>query len=287
MITKLVISGSVVECIKCPDCNIKALSKAIDDSVVSSLDSSVIYSSKASLARSYTRLRRLLYANFNAFRKSNGEVVPVQFLTFTFGDNIRDLKIANKEFTLMISRLCYALKISRRTLAYVAVPEFQERGAVHYHVLFFNLPFIHGSDLNRFYSDVWGKGFVFRETVNFNDQHDVVKYMGKYLTKGEKHFINKKRFFSSRACIRPFVIDSPVLYHLFFSLYSSTLFHVHSVQIDRDFVGTIYYDVFSIHNDYLSSFLRRYDVYCERFRSVAQSVFIKWQNYNKILNHDF
>jgi hypothetical protein len=41
-------------------------------------------------------------------------------------------------------------------LKYVSVVEFQKRGAVHYHAVFFNLPFIVNDEL----AAIWSHGFI-------------------------------------------------------------------------------------------------------------------------------
>lgn len=61
------------------------------------------------------------------------------FITLTFKENITDLSYANREFhkfTSKVSRRCKNLGFE---YMYIGVPEFQKRGAVHYHLLT-NLP---------------------------------------------------------------------------------------------------------------------------------------------------
>lgn len=61
------------------------------------------------------------------------------FITLTFKENITDLSYANREFhkfTSKVSRRCKKLGFEYK---YIGVPEFQKRGAVHYHLLT-NLP---------------------------------------------------------------------------------------------------------------------------------------------------
>lgn len=69
----------------------------------------------------------------------------------TSEENITDIKIANVEFKKFIQRL----KWSREDFKYLAVIQFQERGAIHYHMLA-NLDYIPKAKLNK----IWGKGFV-------------------------------------------------------------------------------------------------------------------------------
>lgn len=113
------------------------------------------------------------------------------FLTLTIAQNITDLSVANRLFTKFVMRFNYHLK---KDLRYVAVPEFQERGAVHYHMLIFNLPFIKGETIEK---DIWKHGatdirLVYRQYGLFN-------YLTKYISKSfnDNRFKHKKRFFYS------------------------------------------------------------------------------------------
>jgi len=80
---------------------------------------------KDSTNRTRTEMRRLINCNQD-FSK---------FYTLTFADNITDVKFANKHFNKFIMRMEYHYG----KFKYIAVIEFQERGAVHYHFLC-NLP---------------------------------------------------------------------------------------------------------------------------------------------------
>ena len=66
-----------------------------------------------------------------------------KFLTLTFRENIQDITITNKEFKYFIQRLNYYLYQTKvQTLKYIATWEKQKRGAIHYHVIFFDFPFV-------------------------------------------------------------------------------------------------------------------------------------------------
>ncbi len=61
------------------------------------------------------------------------------FVTLTYAENFLDLKQSRQHFKLFIKDLNYHFKIK---LKYIAIPERQQRGAIHYHCIFFNLPYI-------------------------------------------------------------------------------------------------------------------------------------------------
>jgi hypothetical protein len=159
--------------------------------------------------RARNHVRRLIPANAGHWLDDYLEPIPVQFGTLTFKENITDLKTANHEFTDFIKRLNYELfetKLSR--LRYIAVPEFQKRGAVHFHIVFFNLPehVAKSERRNRRIANTWGNGFVDFKPVN--DIEHAANYISKYMAKNfdEPRLDGKKKYFCSKGLKRPSVI---------------------------------------------------------------------------------
>lgn len=115
-------------------------------------------------------VRRLACCNFNCKYD--------KFFTLTFKDNITDVKEANYLFMKFIQRLKYYFsKIDKSfVLKYLAVIEFQSRGAVHYHVLS-NIPYIE----QKILQDIWQNGFVYINAINHVD--NIGAYIVKYMTK--------------------------------------------------------------------------------------------------------
>lgn len=73
--------------------------------------------------------------------------------------------------------------------------EKQKRGAIHYHIIFFELPFIKTKVLQ----EIWGHGFVKLNKIDVDSQEnrgrDVSKYFSKNLELKEhkkRHFLNRK-----------------------------------------------------------------------------------------------
>jgi len=122
---------------------------------------------EVALNRAKRNLRRLINVNIGASGK---------FVTLTFRDNVTDLDYANNELKKFFKRLSYHLGVK---VAYAYVIEFQKRGAIHYHVIMFNVPYIACNELK----DIWGHGYI---KINRIDNVDnvgayVVKYMSKDL----------------------------------------------------------------------------------------------------------
>ena len=82
-------------------------------------------------------VRRLLCCNFSDKDK---------FFTLTFENNETDIQKCDKEFKKFIQRLKYTYKL--KDFKYLAVIEFQERGAVHYHIIC-NLPYVPQKELQE------------------------------------------------------------------------------------------------------------------------------------------
>jgi len=146
-----------------------------------------------SLARSRVALYRLIVANVG----KHGRFKPI-FATYTFASNITNLADANLRFKLYLEKLREYLGTRPK---YVCVPEVQERGAWHFHVIFFNLPKISFKDNDA----MWGQGDSAVNLQVIKGIRDVGAYCAKYLSKEmiASCGINKKLYYSSRFLVRP------------------------------------------------------------------------------------
>jgi len=151
---------------------------------------------KQALQRAKRDLRRIINSNVGAY----GEQFTAKFLTLTFRDNIQDLKAANKEFMLFIKRLNYQLfNTKKANVKYSAVVEFQERGAIHYHVVIYNIPYV---KYDKFV-EWWGHGDI---TINkIDDVDNVGAYVTKYMSKdnADERLHGEKCYFNSRGLFKP------------------------------------------------------------------------------------
>jgi hypothetical protein len=132
---------------------------------------------------------------FQRLVKTNA-LIFLSFITLTFAKNITSIDEANKQLNIWRTR---AKKIFPN-LQYICVPEYQKRGAVHYHLIT-NIPInsvlVTRQKGKKKQYDVkyWNSGFssVF-EIKNIN----IVTYMSKYMTKdiNNRLFGRKKYFYS-------------------------------------------------------------------------------------------
>lgn len=149
--------------------------------------------------RAKQELRRLIDANCYDQRDAVGNIITPKFISFTFRENFQDLREANHLFTDFIKRFNYALQ---GHLKYTAVHEIQKRGAIHYHAIFYNLPFVENDRI----AELWTHGFT--KTKNITRIENIGAYMAKYLTKDERtaRKCGQKRYFSSKLLRRPLIV---------------------------------------------------------------------------------
>ena len=159
---------------------------------------------KQALKRAKRDLRRLINANIDMY----GDDIVCKFMTLTFSENITDLKAANYEWEKFIKRLNYEVFNTKKSnLRYNVVIEFQKRGAIHYHAIFYNLPYIRQKRL----LEIWGNSLIL-DIRKIEDIDNVGAYISEYLgdpekEQGKKESDNrlqgKKSYFSSRGLFKP------------------------------------------------------------------------------------
>lgn len=139
--------------------------------------------------RARNELRRLALCNFS--NKST-------FLTLTFRENMEDLTEANKMFKAFVRKI----KKERPDFKYIAVIEFQKRGAIHYHLLC-NLKYMRFNKIRSYWRDVVGEGNIDSERITHVD--NIGAYVIKYMTKedADPRLIGKKMYQTSQGLDRP------------------------------------------------------------------------------------
>ena len=132
-----------------------------------------------SVNRTKTQIKRMVNSNPQLNK----------FMTLTFADNMADVKQANYLFNQFIKRITYRYP----DFEYLAVPEFQKRGSIHYHLLC-NLPYIEMDGLEY----IWSHGVV--NIRKISEVNNLGAYMSKYLSKElfDGKMFNKKKFFRSQ-----------------------------------------------------------------------------------------
>ena len=117
------------------------------------------------------------------------------FITLTFKENIRELSEANIIFKKFIKRL----KRKRKDLKYLAVPEFQSRGAVHYHLL------VNFEMANDELAAIWNQGFVMINRVKH------INHLGLYISKYVGKNLFDIRYFGMRKILASKNLEQPII----------------------------------------------------------------------------
>lgn len=134
------------------------------------------------------------------------------FITLTFKENLTDIVQANKIFNAWVSNI----RKLKKDFKYIAVPEFQKRGAVHYHVLSnlgredTNIIYLQkervgkAKDLTTIYDvKYWTKGFARVDFIK-SDYKKIYGYICKYMTKDiDNKLFGKHRYFNSQNLVKP------------------------------------------------------------------------------------
>ena len=194
---------------------------------------------EVSLMRASRDLRRTVNANVWAY----GKHCPPKFLTLTFGDNITDLDVAHYEYKKFIKRLNYKVYGKKCSyLKYTAVPEFQERGAVHYHVIFYNLPYTKADVIAK----VWGNGFI--KINKIDDVDNIGAYVCKYMVKDldDERLRGRKCYFNSRGLKKPIEVflDYDKLENIKKSLPEQAM--TYKGEFENEYTGKIEYEQYNL-----------------------------------------
>jgi len=143
--------------------------------------------------RARTTFFRLVQANLAASK-------PPALLTLTMRD-IVPLTQSYKLFTRFIQKLRY-----RNTdLVFIAVPEFQKRGAVHFHLLVWGYDYgeIVSERNTRRIAELWQHGFV--DISPTDGSTKLAGYLTKYMSKTmrDERLFGQKSYTVSRNAMRP------------------------------------------------------------------------------------
>lgn len=157
--------------------------------------------------RAKFEMQRIAKANEKEFKT---------FLTLTYSENEKDIEKANKH---LHSFLVYIKKL-KNDFKYICVPEFQKRGAVHFHLLT-NINYTDFTLLSKEEIKLWSpsskKWEIGRNIKGWNKGYNLIKdisdksfnivgYISKYMTKDiDNRLWGKRKYHYSRNLIKPTV----------------------------------------------------------------------------------
>ena len=175
--------------------------------------------------RSMQNIHRIINSNLNQRRTSE------KFYTLTFKENMQDRKKAIKEFNKFVYKLRRKLD---KKIDYLATLELQKRGAIHFHVLFFNLKFMKNDEIEK----MWGNGFVKLKSVKSEEvAFYIVKYITKDIATGREK--GQRRYLHSRGLKKPIEIKTDNIIHDDFMNENVTV--IAKNEYENDFVGSMKY----------------------------------------------
>lgn len=143
------------------------------------------------IIRSKLSCQRIAKANSNKWET---------FITLTIAENEQDIKVANNKFhnfTRKIRRV-------KENFSYIAIPEFQKRGSIHYHLLtnisIDDTNLIYTQEDNQKFKHIkyWNEGFTNVEVMK-GDIKKIIGYISKYMTKDiDNRLFGFRRFLYSQ-----------------------------------------------------------------------------------------
>lgn len=197
--TKTIISGDVIEVYEYER---KIKSTGLRKRRVGGVSRRVVFalSQRPDSIRRRTRaFRRLLQSNLV------GEEIPALF-TFTMLEVVT-LREAYVDFQHFIARV---RRYEGKGFKYIAVPEFQQRGAIHFHVLIWGIEQerVLGERNSRYFQRLWQKGFV--DCIQTDGSPKLIGYVGKYLSKSmsDRRLYNQRAYLSSHNVLRSVSVNS-------------------------------------------------------------------------------
>lgn len=145
-----------------------------------------------SLVRTKRKIRQLVRTNLKS---------SALFLTLTTRENITDYVRSANQFR----RFMQHLKRNGYYYPYMATREKQKRGAIHYHVILFNVSFI-PYEILSYWSEKFKGNVDFSSVKKTRNVLEVVSYLLKYITKdvGEVKF--KKRYLVNKLIKYPKIL---------------------------------------------------------------------------------
>ena len=151
------------------------------------------------VARASMVFRRTILANIDGINH------PL-LLTLTYKDNQTSVVQGYKDFSSFIKTLRYKYG---KVFRYIAVPEFQKRGAVHFHAMFWGLPDTLAKEERhtRMVGNAWGHGYV--DLIQTDGSPKLSGYLTKYMAKNftDYRLMGIKAYTCSRNLKRPEVIN--------------------------------------------------------------------------------
>jgi len=200
--------------------------------------------------KSYQRKRkdnaRRLFGTFRRLISANlGESENPIFASFTYAEYTDDPNKGHSDFNSFARALRYRFG---QHIRYIAVPEYQKSGRLHFHALLWGLPLgvVRAERSTRMVASLWKQGFVdLKET----DGHEKLAfYMAKYMAKAhtDKRLFMKKSFIASRNIKRPVVDKRAIVIQHIYENELSTAEPSKDIEFETQWLGTGRYRLYEL-----------------------------------------
>lgn len=190
--------------------------------------------------RAGSAFRRLVSANLGQFD------VPV-LASFTYAENVISTEQGHQDFNTFIRTMRNVLGQEFR---YIAVPEFQKRGAIHFHALFWDLPpgLVETERNTRFFAKLWQRGYV--DLTNTDGSELLGGYLSKYMVKAffDPRLYMKKAYVCSRNIKRPVIERNAIVIASIYKYELSTVEPSVTMRYMTQWLGECIFTLYKLNN---------------------------------------
>lgn len=172
--------------------------------------------------------------SFTRLVKANitGDTIPSLF-TLTMLEDL-GIKRAYSAFSIFTKRL---RGYYGKDFRYIAVPEFQNRGAVHFHAIVWGIPQEHikNERHSRLFQNNWQRGYL--DCISTDGSPKLASYLSKYMFKSmrDTRLLGEKAYSTSRNVLRPLSLSYASAFYLSKELWGYNLSTDEGVVKARDF----------------------------------------------------
>ncbi len=186
--------------------------------------------------------------SFHRLVRANLSKTPPVLLTLTMLDvvDIDDAYDSYHEFGQRLRRIIGS------GASWIAVPEFQTRGAVHFHVLMWDLPSEYATQERntRRIQNLWQAGYV--DCISTDGSPKLATYLAKYMSKAmhDERLVGKRAYSASRNVMRPLSLTSPTTINHACEIWGidESTKPTQEREYDAHFMGRCKYKTYSLHD---------------------------------------
>lgn len=194
--------------------------------------------------RRYDSIRRLK-RGFTRHVQANlsGKGAP-SFLTLTFATNA-DLNTGLQCFREFIA---LAKKEFGDGFSHITVPEFQKRGAVHFHCLCWGIAdkYVENERYTRYIQSIWARGYV--DIIPTDGSPKLASYLSKYMQKAlqDERLYGRRAYYYSRNTLRPMLYKTTAVVHHAKEILGGELRLISEKTYSTEWLGEGKYEIYEI-----------------------------------------